>query len=173
MHPHKHIIGQWQPWKAMLFLLGISDHGIGQAYKIKGQSRTGWRTSVNYSKPPWLWAWSSFTSVNWHIYEHWALGTSRWKIFSDFQLDVFYSVTIITINIEMTGVLLGNIFSASILKKKKENWARLGYYQKLAFEMNRTLLSFYTNQLIINILSPVFTFWRKWKPLKLKDNPNL
>ena len=53
----------------------------------------------------------------------------------------------------MTGVPLGNIFTTSIFKKKKKR-ARLGYYQKLErnypFEMNRTFLSFYTNQLIID-----------------------
>ena len=167
MHPHKHIIGQWQPWKAMLFLLGISEHGNGQAYKIKGQSRLGWRTCVTYSKPPWLWAWSSFTSVNWHIYEHWALGTSRSKIFSDFQL---HGLVLFRHHYGR----LGNIFGTSVFKKKTKMssaWLLSKTWRNYPFEMKRTLLSFYTNQLIINILSPVFTFWRKWKPLKSKDNP--
>ena len=59
----------------------------------------------------------------------------------------------------MTGVLLGNIFSASILKKKKKMssaWLLSKTWRNYPFEMKRTLLSFYTNQLIINILSPMF-----------------
>ena len=44
------------------------------------------------------------------------------RVFQTFNLTFwFYFVIIITINVEMTGVLLGNTFSASIFKKKKRN----------------------------------------------------
>ena len=84
----------------------------------------------------------------------------------------FYFVIILIINVKMTGVLLGAIFSAKFdfLKKLRSAWLLLKTWRNCLFEMNRTLLSIYTNQLFINILFPVFTFWRKWKPLKLKDN---
>ena len=43
------------------------------------------------------------------------------RVFQTFNLTFwFYFVIIITINVEMTGVLLGNIFSTSIFKKKKK-----------------------------------------------------
>ena len=42
------------------------------------------------------------------------------RFFQTFNLTFwFYFVIIITINVEMTGVLLGNTFSASIFQKKK------------------------------------------------------
>ena len=84
------------------------------------------------------------------------------RVFQTFNLTFwFYFVIIITINVEMTGVLLGNIFSTSIFKKKEKMrsaWLLSKTRRNYPFEMKRTLLSFYTNQLIINILSPVFTF---------------
>ena len=43
------------------------------------------------------------------------------RVFQTFNLTFwFYFVIIITIKEEMTGVLLGNIFSTSIFKKKKK-----------------------------------------------------
>ena len=68
----------------------------------------------------------------------------------------FYFVIIITINVEMTVVRLGNIFGTSVFKKKTKMssaWLLSKTWRNYPFEMNRTLLSFYTNQLIINILS--------------------
>ena len=56
--------------------------------------------------PSWLWAWSS--SI--------ALGTWRSKTFPDLKHDVlvlFYYIIII--DVEMNGVLLGTIFSASLI----------------------------------------------------------
>ena len=95
------------------------------------------------------------------------------KRFQFFNLTFwFYFVIILIINVEMTGVLLGAIFSAKFdfFKKLRSAWLLLKTWRNCLFEMNRTLLSIYTNQLFKNILFPVFTFWRKWKPLKLKDN---
>ena len=60
--------------------------------------------------PSWLWAWLS--SI--------ALGTWRSKTFSDLKHDVlvlFYYIIII--DVEMNGVLLGTIFSASLIFFKK------------------------------------------------------
>ena len=86
----------------------------------------------------------------------------------------FYFIIILIINVEMTELLLGTIFGAKVwLKKMSSAWLLLKTWINYLLEMNRTLLSIYTNQLLINILFPVFTFWRKWKPLKLKDNSNL
>ena len=56
--------------------------------------------------PSWLWSWSS--SI--------ALGTWRSKTFPDLKHDVlvlFYYIIII--DVEMNGVLLGTIFSASLI----------------------------------------------------------
>ena len=64
------------------------------------------RTNVFKTMPSWLWAWSS--SI--------ALGTWRSKTFPDLKHDVlvlFYYIIII--DVEMNGVLLGTIFSASLI----------------------------------------------------------
>ena len=67
------------------------------------------RTNVFKTMPSWLWAWSS--SI--------ALGTWRSKTFPDLKHDVlvlFYYIIII--DVEMNGVLLGIIFSASLILLK-------------------------------------------------------
>ena len=79
------------------------------------------------------------------------------RFFQTFNLTFwFYFVIIITINVEMTVLRLGNIFGTSVFKKKTKMssaWLLSKTWRNYPFEMNRTLLSFYTNQLIINILS--------------------
>ena len=103
----------------MLFLLGISEHGNGQAYKKKGKAVwVGERVSLTQSLLGFGRGQVSPVSID--IFMSTELLVLRdQKIFQTFNLTFwFYFVIIITINVEMTVLRLGNIFGTSVFKKK-------------------------------------------------------